>query len=197
VTNSHVVSEQELEQRLLAACNRLRGPVDPTDYKAFIFPLLFLKRISDYWDWEYARALDAFEADEYEARARALRQIVAGVRALNGHAGDITAPRFVEQNGTIFVASQLDADGPRGREAVRRVLAERPDHVWKVIEIKRELLGRGWAPTPKAVEASLKRMRELDEVVCPKYGYYRLAGHQPGTRTAEPTGVQGKDDEAR
>jgi type I restriction enzyme M protein len=47
-----VVTEQELEQRLLAACNRLRGPVDPTDYKAYIFPLLFLKRVSDYWDWE-------------------------------------------------------------------------------------------------------------------------------------------------
>ena len=30
-----VVTEQELEQRLLAACNRLRGPVDPTDYKAY------------------------------------------------------------------------------------------------------------------------------------------------------------------
>jgi type I restriction enzyme M protein len=62
------ISEQELEQRLLAACNRLRGPVDPTDYKAYIFPLLFLKRISDYWDWEYARALDAFDGDEQLAR---------------------------------------------------------------------------------------------------------------------------------
>ena len=50
------MTQQELEQRLLAACNCLRGPVDPTDYKAYIFPLLFLKRISDYWDWEYARA---------------------------------------------------------------------------------------------------------------------------------------------
>ena len=49
------LTQEELEQRLLAACNCLRGPVDPTDYKAYIFPLLFLKRISDYWDWEYAR----------------------------------------------------------------------------------------------------------------------------------------------
>jgi type I restriction enzyme M protein len=63
-----VISEQELEQKLLAACNRLRGPVDPTDYKAYIFPLLFLKRISDYWDWEYARALEAFGGDEKLAR---------------------------------------------------------------------------------------------------------------------------------
>jgi type I restriction enzyme M protein len=59
-----VISEQELEQRLLAACNCLRGPVDPTDYKAYIFPLLFLKRISDYWGWEHSRALEAFDGDE-------------------------------------------------------------------------------------------------------------------------------------
>jgi type I restriction enzyme M protein len=62
------VTQQELEQRLLAACNRLRGPVDPTDFKAYIFPMLFFKRISDYWDWEYARALEAFGGDEALAR---------------------------------------------------------------------------------------------------------------------------------
>lgn len=63
-----VMTEQQLEQRLLAACNRLRGPVDPTDYKAYIFPLLFLKRISDHWDWEYARAVEAFDGDVRLAR---------------------------------------------------------------------------------------------------------------------------------
>lgn len=63
-----MITQQELEQRLLAACTCLRGPVDPTDYKAYIFPLLFLKRISDFWDWEYARALEAFGGDEDLAR---------------------------------------------------------------------------------------------------------------------------------
>jgi hypothetical protein len=58
------------------------------------------------------------EAEEYESRARALRQIVAGVRALNGDAEGITDQRFVEQNGTVFVASPMDDDGPRGRDAV-------------------------------------------------------------------------------
>jgi type I restriction-modification system DNA methylase subunit len=28
-----MITQQQLEQRLLAACNCLRGPVDPTDYK--------------------------------------------------------------------------------------------------------------------------------------------------------------------
>jgi hypothetical protein len=116
------------------------------------------------------------EADEHEARARALRQIIAGVRALNGHAAAIVDPRFVEQNGTVFVARSLQPNGPRGREAVLSVMCERPERIWKVIELKREILGRGWAPTPKAVEAALKRMRNLGEVVCPRYGYYKLPG---------------------
>ena len=30
--------------------------------KVYILPLLFLKRISDYWDWEYARALGASDS---------------------------------------------------------------------------------------------------------------------------------------
>lgn len=34
----------------------LKGPVDAADYKAFIFPLLFFKRISDVYDEEFETA---------------------------------------------------------------------------------------------------------------------------------------------
>jgi hypothetical protein len=114
------------------------------------------------------------QADEYEEKARALRQIVAGVRALNEGAQGIPHPRFVEQNGTVFVARPLEAGGPRGREAVLRVMSEQPGRIWKVIELKREILARGWSPSPKSIEASLKRMRDLGDVDSPRYGYYRL-----------------------
>jgi hypothetical protein len=50
------------------------------------------------------------------------------------------------ENGKVFVASALDKDGPRGREAVARVMQEQPQKIWKVIELKREILLRGWAP---------------------------------------------------
>ena len=50
------LTQQELEKRLWDAANSLRGPVDPADFKAYIFPLLFFKRISDTWDEEHARA---------------------------------------------------------------------------------------------------------------------------------------------
>jgi hypothetical protein len=138
------------------------------------------------------------QAEEHERQARALRQIIQGVRALNGHAQEITEPRFVEQNGTLFVAQAMDAGGPRGREAVRRVMAEEPRRIWKVIEIKRAVLSQGWAPTPKAVEASLKRMRELGEVECPRYGYYRLVvADGDDAETDDPANIQGRDGEAR
>ena len=54
------VSQRELEGRLWEAANSLRGPVDPADFKAYVFPLLFFKWISDTWDWEHAQALADF-----------------------------------------------------------------------------------------------------------------------------------------
>jgi len=42
---------------LWEAANILRGPVDASDFKAYVFPLLFLKRISDVYDEEFAEAL--------------------------------------------------------------------------------------------------------------------------------------------
>ncbi len=56
-------TQQELDSKLLEAANALRGPVDAADFKAYIFPLLFLKRISDTWHWERKQALEAFDGD--------------------------------------------------------------------------------------------------------------------------------------
>ena len=36
----------------------LRGLFDARDYKQYVFPLLFFKRLSDVWDEEYQAALD-------------------------------------------------------------------------------------------------------------------------------------------
>lgn len=61
-------SQRELDRKLLDAANCLRGPVDPADFKAYIFPLLFFKRLSDTWRWEHARLLDEFSGDDDLAR---------------------------------------------------------------------------------------------------------------------------------
>lgn len=62
------VSVDELESHLWEAANILRGPVDAADFKTYVFPLLFFKRISDVHDEEYAAALEEAEGDEEYAR---------------------------------------------------------------------------------------------------------------------------------
>lgn len=58
------ISLSELEQYLWAAANILRGPVDASDFKAYIFPLLFFKRISDVYDEEFQQALEESDGDK-------------------------------------------------------------------------------------------------------------------------------------
>jgi type I restriction enzyme M protein len=60
---SNGIAQQQLESYLWGAATRLRGLIDAGDYKQFIFPLLFFKRISDVWDEEYARALHESGSD--------------------------------------------------------------------------------------------------------------------------------------
>lgn len=59
------ISLSELEQYLWGAANILRGPVDKADFKSYIFPLLFFKRISDVYDEEYDQALKESGDEEY------------------------------------------------------------------------------------------------------------------------------------
>ncbi|MEY9421128.1 type I restriction enzyme M protein [Bradyrhizobium japonicum] len=54
----------ELESHLWEAANILRGsPVDRTDWKSYILPLLFLKRICDVWDEEHRAMLTEYGQD--------------------------------------------------------------------------------------------------------------------------------------
>ena len=48
--------QRELESYLWGAATLLRGLVDASDYKQYIFPLLFFKRLSDVWDEDYQQA---------------------------------------------------------------------------------------------------------------------------------------------
>lgn len=51
------VTLSQLESHLWEAANILRGPVDAADFKTYVFPLLFFKRISDVREEEYQTAL--------------------------------------------------------------------------------------------------------------------------------------------
>lgn len=58
-----MIKLSELESWLWEAANILRGPVDAADFKTYIFPLLFFKRICDVYDEEYQKALKESEGD--------------------------------------------------------------------------------------------------------------------------------------
>ena len=53
-----LISIGRLESHLWEAANILRGPVDAADFKTYVFPLLFFKRISDVYDEEVSVLVD-------------------------------------------------------------------------------------------------------------------------------------------
>ena len=57
------MTQQELEKYLWGAATTLRGTIDAGDYKQYIFPLLFFKRISDVYDEEFSNALAESDGD--------------------------------------------------------------------------------------------------------------------------------------
>ena len=61
---SQQISQSELESYLWGAATLLRGHIDAGDYKQFIFPLLFYKRLCDIYDEEVTLALEESGGDK-------------------------------------------------------------------------------------------------------------------------------------
>jgi len=70
------LSLSQLEQHLARAAWILKGPVDAADFKVYIFPLLFFKRVSDVYDEEYAQALADSAGDADYATLAELHRFV-------------------------------------------------------------------------------------------------------------------------
>lgn len=62
--SSHL-SQKELESYLWGAATLLRGLIDASDYKQYIFPLLFFKRLSDVWDEDHREAFEDSQDEGY------------------------------------------------------------------------------------------------------------------------------------
>jgi type I restriction enzyme M protein len=99
------ISQRQLESYSWGAATLLRGVIDAGDYKQFIFPLLFFKRLSDVYDEERDRALEKSGGDEEYADFLENHrfQIPSGahwsdVRAVNSDVGAAlqTAMRAIE-----------------------------------------------------------------------------------------------------
>lgn len=68
VANSTIVAEETTSQKLFShlfeACNILRGPINQDEYKSYVTPILFFKRLSDVYDEERQAALEESGGDE-------------------------------------------------------------------------------------------------------------------------------------
>ncbi|WP_319779068.1 class I SAM-dependent DNA methyltransferase [Maridesulfovibrio sp.] len=64
MTRTKTISQTELESYLWGAATLLRGYIDAGDYKQFIFPMLFYKRLCDVYDEELAEALEESGGDK-------------------------------------------------------------------------------------------------------------------------------------
>lgn len=59
------LSQSQLESHLWGAATLLRGLIDASDYKQYVFPLLFFKRLSDVWDEDYRTAFEETQDHGY------------------------------------------------------------------------------------------------------------------------------------
>ncbi len=100
------------------------------------------------------------EAARFEQKAQALRQMVEAVRVLNGDAA-----RLFGATASTPVVNQYSTEaGPRGREAVRRITAERPG-VWLIRDIKRINRENGWPSSDSSMETAVARLAASGEAV--------------------------------
>jgi type I restriction enzyme M protein len=66
--HDHTVTLSQLESYLWEAANILRGPVDAADFKSYIIPLMFFKRVSDVYLEEHRQAMEESGGDEDYAK---------------------------------------------------------------------------------------------------------------------------------
>lgn len=63
-TQPEETTSQKLFSHLFEACNILRGPINQDEYKSYVTPILFFKRLSDVYDEETLLALEESGGDE-------------------------------------------------------------------------------------------------------------------------------------
>ena len=64
VSNPEETSRKKLFGHLYEACNILRGPINQDEFKSYVIPILFFKRLSDVYDEETQVALEESGGDE-------------------------------------------------------------------------------------------------------------------------------------
>lgn len=107
-----------------------------------------------------------------ESKAEAWRRIVEGLHGLNGDAPLFVMPEStgeeVEPTEMTVTVTRVQNGRPKGMQAIRRLVAERPG-IWTLREFHEEFLTRGWQHTDDkrkfhaAVDSAVYRLSDLGE----------------------------------
>jgi type I restriction enzyme M protein len=62
-TANTLTTPDQLFRHLFEACNILRGPINQDEYKSYITPILFFKRLSDVYDEDYKNSIEEYGED--------------------------------------------------------------------------------------------------------------------------------------
>ncbi len=115
-------------------------------------------------------------ADTALRRVSAFQTIIRGYLELypdievpptvSGQAPDASMGRRAKE-GNSFYNALVSMAAPKGTDAVRQIMQERPDHDWYVSELVNELRERGWLPASdnpaSAVRAAVERLLKVDD----------------------------------
>lgn len=151
------LTQQELESYLWGAATLLRGLVDASDYKQYVFPLLFFKRLSDVWDEEHAQALEDTRDEGYAtAVANDRFQIPPGahwsdVRMVPKDVGRalVTAFRSIEQANPdrlagVFGNAPWTDKAQLPDETLKNLIEHFSKHTLSLVVVPEDELGNGY-----------------------------------------------------
>jgi type I restriction enzyme M protein len=113
------LTQQQLESSLWSAANALRGPVDPADFKNYVFPVLFWKWLSDTHDYNHDLAVAEWGddlTDEIEADFQPFR--IPGE-----HHWDVVA-RSTQARKGLRVRTAMDSIAQANPETLRGVFGD-------------------------------------------------------------------------
>lgn len=135
------MNKKNLEDLLWGAAEFLRGQIDASDYKQYIFPLLFYKRLSDVYLEEYNEALETHDGDaEYAAMPMYHRFDIPAearwekVRHTSKNIGEAiqTALRLIEANNPRLHGVFGDAQWTNKERLPDHLLADLIEHFSKI-----------------------------------------------------------------